>query len=211
MEKKQLTKKDIQRAKRRFQNRNITKAKKLYWYLIVSGISMFAYAISCIFTHFTFVYTFAPIAFLLVYFFFVMMVRNWKVIWLYIRDTEQGRLLLFLNQNTHFNEEHKMKLVQWVFLRKGCVRKEIKVKLTNKVMNGGKLTPRERRLVSYKVVYCPQQLMVGFNKAVLVNTLIYAHVNIEVLDQELRDIMEMTDENMSSFRIQDEIDKCKKK
>jgi hypothetical protein len=199
------------KQKIRYQNRNITKAKKLYWYLILSGIFMFLYAISCIFTHFPFLYTFTPIGLVLVYFALLMLIRNWKVIWLYIRDTEQGRLLLFLNQQTHFSEEHKLKLIQWVYLRRKCIRNEAKLKLTNKVMNGEKLDATERALVKFKTVYCPQQLLDGFSKAHLVNALIWAHVNVHLLDQELRDILELTDENMASFRMQDEIDKCKKK
>ena len=211
MEKKQLTPKDIKKAKKRFQNRNITKAKKLYWYLVLSGIFMFGYAISCLFTHFSFIYTFTPIVLILVYLFAILIRRNWKVIWLYVRDTEQGRLLLFLNQNTHFSEDHKMKLIQWVYLRRKTVRKEVSLKLRDKVMNGEKLNPEERILMGYKTVLCPQQILDGINKAILVNALIYAHVNIHILDQELRDILDLTDEHMASFRIQNEIDKCKKK
>lgn len=211
MENKQLTKKDIKKAKKRFQNRNITKAKKLYWYLVFSGVFMFGYSISCLTTHFPFIYTFLPIAIILMYFFAILIRRNWKVIWLYVRDTEQGRLLLFLNQNTHFSEEHKMKLINWVYLRRRTARKEIITKLREKVMNGEKLNPEERILMGYNAVSCPQQLLDGINKAILVNALIYAHVNIHVLDQELRDILELTDQNMASFRIQDEIDKCRKK
>jgi hypothetical protein len=209
--KQKLTPKDIKKAKKRFQNRNITKAKKLYWYLVLSGIFMFTYSISCIFTHLPFIFTFSPIAIILCYSLFLVLIRNWKVIWLYVRDTEQGRLLLFLNQNTHFSEEHKMKLIQWVYLRRKCVRNEISLKLRNKVMDGEKLDPIERILIKYKTVYCPQQLLDGFNKAHLVNTLIWAHVNVHLLDQELRDILELTDERMASFRIKDEVEKCKKK
>ena len=124
---------------------------------------------------------------------------------------EQGKLMLFLNTESTFSDEHKMKVVQWVYLRRKCIRTETKLKLTNKVMNGEKLNSEERILVRYKTVSCPQQLLDGFNKAVLVNALIYAHVNICLLDQELRDIMDLTDQNMASFRMQDEIDKCKAK
>jgi hypothetical protein len=209
--KQKLTKKDIKKAKKRFQNRNITKANKLYWYLVLSGIFMFTYSISCIFTHFPFLYTFLPIVLILGYFILLMLKRNWKVIWLYVRDTEQGRLLLFLNNQTHFSEEHKLKLIQWVYLRRKHIRNEISLKLRDKVMNGEKLDPTERVLIKFKTVYCPQQLLDGFNKAHLINALIWAHVNVHLLDQELRDILELTDERMSSFRIQDEVDKCKKK
>lgn len=195
----------------RYENRNITKAKKLYWYLVISGIFMFLYAVSCIFTHFPFLYTFTPIGLVFVYFLSILVQRNWKVIWLYVRDTEQGRLLLFLNQNTHFSEEHKMKLINWVYLRRKRVRNETSLKLRDKVMNGEKLDENERVLIRFKTVTCPQQLLDGFNKAHLVNALIWAHVNVHLLDQELRDILELTDEHMAAFDIQKEVDKCRKK
>jgi hypothetical protein len=104
-----------------------------------------------------------------------------------------------------------MKLINWVYLRRKRVRNETSLRLRDKVMNGEKLNPEERVLIRYKAVICPQQLLDGFNKAHLVNALIYAHVNIHLLDQELRDILELTDENMFSFRMNDEIEKCKKK
>jgi len=78
-------------------------------------------------------------------------------------------------------------------------------------MNGEKLNRHERKIVKYKAVSCPQQLLDGIHYAFTVNALIWAHVNVHLLDQELRDILDLTDENMAAFRIQDEVDKCKKK
>ena len=59
-------------------------------------------------------------------------------------------------------------------------------------------------------VACPQQLLDSFNKAMLVNALIYAHTNIHLLDDHLRDLLELTDENMANFDLKKEIDRCKK-
>lgn len=220
MEKKKLTKKETrklkklywkrERAKKRFQNRNVTKAKKLYWYLVLSGIFMFGYAISCIFTHFSLWFVLSPIVVLAAYSLLFLLWQNWKVIWLYVADMEQGRLLMFLNQNTHYSEEHKMKVIKWVYLRNNTIRKERKLSLHNKLMNGGRLTLKERKIINFKSVHCPQQLLDGVNKAILVNALIWAHVNVSALDEDLRKIMELTDKNMASFRLKAEIDRCKK-
>ena len=78
-------------------------------------------------------------------------------------------------------------------------------------MNGVALSRYEKVFGGYKTVSCPQQILDGFNKAMLVNALIYAHTNIHLLDQELREIMELTDENMAAFDLNVEIDKCRKK
>ena len=50
----------------------------------------------------------------------------------------------------------------------------------------------------------------GINKAILINALIDAHKNISVLDDELREILELTDENMEKFNMSREINRCKK-
>ena len=59
------------------------------------------------------------------------------------------------------------------------------------------------------MVTCPQQLLDGFNKTMLVNALIWAHTRIQVLDDEIRDILELTDENIEAFDIYKEIAKIK--
>jgi hypothetical protein len=79
------------------------------------------------------------------------------------------------------------------------------------VAEGGSLTKKEKRLMRKKIAFCPQQLLDGFNRAILINALIYAHVNISLLDQEVRDKLDLTDEHMASFRIKDEIERCKTK
>ena len=60
----------------------------------------------------------------------------------------------------------------------------------------------------YKVVFCPQQIKLGFNEAMLINALIYAHQNILTLDDELRDIMNLTDDNILAFDIMKEAKKA---
>ncbi|MEN6621974.1 MAG: hypothetical protein ABFD50_10540, partial [Smithella sp.] len=55
----------------------------------------------------------------------------------------------------------------------------------------------------------PQQLLDGFNKALLVHTLIYCHQNIQVLDPEIREIMDLTDDHIHSFDLQAEINRCR--
>lgn len=208
---KKLTKKDVAKAKKRFQNRNVTKAKNLYLYLMGSGVFMLAYLVVFVVFDVPFMFLFTPIILIGVYFAFLMVKKNWKLICLFIRDVEQGKFMLFLNENTHWSDDHKMKVVNWVYLRNKTIRSEYLAELTNKAMNGIELSKEEKLFCRYKTVFCPQQILDGFNRAMLVNALIYAHVNIHLLDHELRNIMELTDENMVAFDISVEIDKCRKK
>lgn len=203
--------------KRQIKNRAITKARFLYLYFVIAGIAMFLYALASIITRFftdirlPLIYTPLPIVFLLFWFFGVMTAKNYKMFWLYIYDTQQGRLMLNLIDSTHFGQLHREKLVQWVYLRKRSIRNETWLKLSEKVRNGIELTKEEKKIFKYKVRSCPQQLLDGVNKAILVNSLIWAHKNIHVLDDEVREILELTDENMEKFSLSREINRCRKR
>jgi len=194
---------------KKYRTKSITKAKLLFMYIIGAGIVSFIYAISCLFTGFSFWYAAIPYSFLILYGIGVFIWKNWKMIWVFIQNVERGRLLMFLNNSTHFEYAHKMKVIEWVYPRSNAIRKEARMKLNNKVMEGNELTPEEKKLMRKRVVACPQQLFDGFNKTMLVNALIYSHERIQVLDDEIRDIMELTDENMKAFDIYVEIAKIK--
>lgn len=156
-------------------------------------------------------YTPLPIALLLVWFIGIFAVKNYKMFWLYIKDVQQGRLMLYLGDSTHFGHIHKDKIVKWVYLPRKSIRNETWLKLSQKVQSGIELTKQEKRQYKYKVRILPQQVKDGINQAILVNALIYAHKNIHVLDDEVRDILELTDENMAKFDLRREIDRCRKK
>ena len=211
MAEKKLTKKEIKKAKKRFQDRNVKKATNIYLYFMGSGVFMLLYLIAWVAFKVPFVYLFTPLYLIAGYAVFFFLKKNWKLIWLYVRDIDQGRLMLFLNENTHWSYAHKLGVVNWVYLRNKTIRRENRAELSNKVMNGVALSRYEKVFGGYKTVSCPQQILDGFNKAMLVNALIYAHTNIHLLDQELREIMELTDENMAAFDLNVEIDKCRKK
>lgn len=202
--------------KKQIKNRAITKARFLYLYFVIAGIAMFVYAIGSLVLNFVDVinlpiwYTPLPIVFLLFWLLGVMAVNNYKMLWLYIFDTQQGRLMLNLTDNTHFSQAHKEKLVQWVYLRRNSIRNEMWLKLSQKVQDGIELTKDEKKKFKYEVRVCPQQMLDGINKAILINALIDAHKNISVLDDELREILELTDENMEKFNMSREINRCKK-
>jgi len=203
--------------RKQIKNRAITKARFLYLYFVIAGIAMFVYALaSVILRYFTDIklslwYTPLPIVLLLFWFLGIMTVKNYKMFWLFIRDVEQGRLMLHLIDSTHFGQLHRDKLVQWVYLRRKSIRNETWLKLSNKVRDGIELTKEEKKQFKYKVRVCPQQILDGVNKAILVNALIWAHKNICVLDDELRDILELTDENIDKFDMGREIDRCRTK
>ena len=194
---------------KKYRTKSITKAKLLFMYIIGAGIVSFIYAISCLFTGLSFWYAALPYSLLIIYGIAVFIWKNWKMIWVFIQNVERGRLLMFLNNSTHFEYAHKMKVIEWVYPRSGSIRKEARMKLNNKIMEGKELTLEEKILMRKQVVACPQQLFDGFNKTMLVNALIWAHTRIQVLDDEIREIMELTDENIEAFDIYKEIAKIK--
>lgn len=194
---------------KRFRTKSITKAKYLFMYFIFAGIVSVIYAVSCLFTGLSFWYSAIPYSILVIYLIGVFIWKNWKMIWVFIQNVERGRLLMFLNANTHFEYSHKMKVIEWVYLKRNAVRSETRIKLGKKMMDGNELSPEEKKLMKKRIVSCPQQLLDGFNKAMLVNALIWAHTRIQVLDDEIRGIMELTDENIEAFDIYQEIAKIK--
>ena len=190
-------------------NRKITKAKALYYYVIFGSVAGLIYFVASLILDWPWHWSFSQIYLLVTFVLYRFTRKNWKLIWLYIVDMEQGRLLLFLNDYTHFSEEHKMKLIKWVYPGKRQIRVETKSELMNKVMSGGELDKYEKKIVRYKTVFCPQQLKESFSEAMLVNALIYAHNNIQILDVELRKIMNLTDEHILAFDLNKEYEKAK--
>lgn len=203
--------------RKQIKNRTITKARFLYLYFIIAGAGMFTYAITSVLLsffadiHISLWYTPLPVALLIVWFLGIFAAKNYKMFWLYIKDVQQGRLMLYLIDNTHFGAIHRDKIVKWVYLPRKSIRNETWLKLSQKVQSGIELTKQEKRQYKYKVRILPQQVKDGINQAILVNALIYAHKNIHVLDDEVRDILELTDENMAKFDLRREIDRCRKK
>lgn len=191
-------------------SRTITQSRVLYLYVIFGGIAMFLYGIACIFTGWPFKYIFIPIIGLIGWVIGKFTIKNFKVLWMYANDVDRGKLHLALNNMTHFSETNKMRLVEWVYPKRNQVRNETWLRLGEKVRTGQELTKDEKKQAAKKVVICPQQVLDGVNKAILVYALIHAHKNICVLDDEIREILELTDEHMDAFNIEHEIDKCRK-
>lgn len=195
----------------RFTNRNVTRATILYWYIIVGSIGGILYAVFSAIFGWDMAYSFTPIYLLIGYFLTLFVKRNWNLLWLYLRDIDQGRFLLRLNDRTHFSDKHKLMLVSWVYPRRNNIRNEMWVKIGNLIRDGKLVTKRERNMHKKKIVSCPQQLLDGINQAILVDSLIYAHRNIRTLDPEIREIMNLTDENILAFNLQREINLCRTK
>lgn len=127
---------------------------------------------------------------------------------MYASDIHRGKLMLYLNDNTVWDEAHKLKVVKWVYLGKKKVRSETRMKLVEQVASGRKLKFFEKRRIKFKSVFCPQQVKDGLNEAFLVDALIYAHRKIRPLDNDLRGIMNLTDEHILAFSLSSEIRKC---
>lgn len=212
MIKKLRRKWQIQRAKWILKSRKIKLANVIYWYFIFSGIGMFLYGISCIFTGFPLIYMGSPIGILVAIFILIGIRKNWRLMWLFGSSMKRGRLFFAINkifQETSVTEIQKVKLVKWVYLPRGYIRNERWLELGEKIRTGKELTRVEKKEYKKKVISCPQQFLDGINRSFLVHNLIYAHVQIEKLDPEFRDIMELTDENMLKFDLQEEANKCK--
>lgn len=192
----------------RIKNRKVTRARFLYLYIIFGSITGLVYFITSLVIGLPKHWAFTPVYLLAALVAYRFLRKNWKLLWLYVRDVEQGRLLLFLNEHTHFEETHKLKLINWVYLRRRTIRQETKLAILKKFSDGIGLSNKEMKMLKFKVVFCPQQLKESFNEAVLVNALIFAHENIQILDDELRSIMELTDNNMLAFDLNAEYKKC---
>lgn len=199
----------VNKSLRKFRNKAVVRARFIFMWLIGSGVFGFLWALSCVFTHLPVWWAFIPGGMLVLYFLAGIIRKNWRPIVVYVCSIEKGRLLLFLNQVTHFSYDHKMKLIRWIYPRKNEIRNERKLELGNKIMSGIPLDKAEKRDYKKKTVTCPQQLLDGFNKALLVHTLIYCHQNIQVLDNEIRKIMDLTDDHIHSFDLQSEINRCR--
>lgn len=195
--------------KQSLEDRKVTKSKFLFRYLIFSGIAFVAYSVTALVLDLIWYPALTPFALLLLFVVYRFLVANWTLMRIYIGDMEQGKLLMYLNDATHFTMEHKLRVVKWVYLKRKTIRREEHAEISNEIMEGYEVTPDVRKRLKYKQVFCPQQLRDGFNEALLVHVLIHAHNNILVLDPKLRDIMNLTDENMLAFDITKEYDKCK--
>jgi len=196
------------RKKSIIKNRKVTKARFLYLYIIFGSIAGLGYFIASLFLDYPKHLALTPLYLLVLFVVGRFLMKNWKLIWLYVRDMEQGKLLLFLNDNTHWSEEHKMKVINWVYLRRKTIRKETHAEISKKVMDGQELTKAEKKMFKFRSVYCPQQIKLSFNEALLIYALIWAHNNIQVLDDELRAIMDLTDEHILAFDLKKEYSKA---
>lgn len=194
--------------KNKIGNRRVTKARFLYLYVIFGSTAGLIYFVFSLFAGFPWHWSLTPIYLLAAWLAIRFIYKNWTLIWIYISDIERGKLLLFLNEHTHYSEPHKLMVIDWVYLKRRTIRLETWQELSHKALEGKTLSNEEKRLLKYRVVICPQQVKDGFNEAVLVNALIYAHNNIQVLDKEIRRIMHLTDHNMLAFDLGAEHDKC---
>lgn len=196
----------IQRLKSLFKkdfihNRKVTKARFLYLYTIFGSIVGLVYFVLSIFWGWPKFLALSPVYLIILFIVFVFLRKNLKVIWFYVINVERGKMLMFLNRATHWEDEHKIKVANWIYPGRKKIRKEVHDILTKKVMDKEELTAIEKKMFGFTPVFCPQQIKDGFNQALLVHVLIYGHQNIQPLDEELREVMNLTDDNILKFDI----------
>jgi len=198
----------FKRNKKIIRNKKLNKARFLYLYIIFGSILGFIYFFFSLFMgwakHFAFTPFYLIIVFAIIYFF----IKNWLELWFYITNVNRGKLLLYLDKATHWTKSHKIKVVKWIYLGSNRVRKQTALRIANSLMNGQVLTNEEKKILKHKTIFPPQEILIGFNEALLVNAAIYAHRNIKPLDDEIRDILNLTDENIIAFNIMDEYKKA---
>lgn len=195
----------------KIQNKGVKRASFATYYVVISAISMFIYGIVAATLHLPWEPVLIPPALVLLLFIGNLVIKNFRLIWMYITDQRRGRLMIRLNDYSAFEQEHKWRVVKWVYPNRRQTRNERKLELQNSVMNGGELNKYEKRELKRKTVFCPQQLLDGINKAFLVSNLIWAHEYVYFLDDEIREILGLTDEHIDKFDINTEIKRCKTK
>lgn len=184
--------------------------KIMYYFVILSSLFMLIYGSVSLIFGLKFIYTLIPLAISALYIIYTLLKKDWKMIWMYVSKYNRGRLMLFLNSNSHFEYEHKLRFVKWVYPSRKEVRNEEWLEIGDKVRTGQQITKKEKNLYKRNVVTFPLQLKDGFNEALSVHALIYAHRNINYLDDSVRDIFELTDENINKFNLKTEKERCTK-
>ena len=81
-------------------DRKVTKARFLYLYVIFGSILGFLYFISALIFDFPKHWALTPAYLIVLFLVGRFFMKNRKLIWLYIRDMEQGKLLMFLDDTT---------------------------------------------------------------------------------------------------------------
>lgn len=200
----------LHKQTKKMESKSVKRASFAWNYLVYGSIFSFLYLVSSVFTGWNKLFSLLPFVGIVLWFLFVLIIKNWQIILMYLTNVQKGKLMLFLNSNTHFSNEHKLKLIEWVYLSKKTIRNERKLELIEKSRTH-ELTSEELRMLSFKTVYCPQQVRDGVNEAILVDSLIWAHENVLALDENIRQIMNLTDQHMLNFDLMSEINKCKVK
>lgn len=195
---------------KRYRTKSITKAKALFIYFIFAGIVSVIYAVSCLFTGFSYWYAAIPYSLLIIYGLSIFVWKNWKMIWVFVQNVERGRVLVLLTNKSILEFNQRIELAEWIYPKRNQIRKERWQELGRKLLTEG-LTESEKKEINKKHVVCPQVMMDGVIKLTLVDFLIYAHENIQVLDDELREIMELSDEHIFSFDYDKEVAKIESK
>jgi len=204
----------IENIKRRWRyykmtDRRILKTQILLGTFIGAGVGSFAYAIVSVILGLPLWFALLPVLFLVLYILFPFIKRNFASLWLFVRHPNRGRLLYYLTENTTFSQAHKDRLIKWTYLTSREVRNERFLKLQEKAKNNEELTQEEKAAMNKKVVFVSQQTIDGVNLAFTIDALIFAHRNIKPLDANLREILKLSDDNMTNFDLKTEINKCR--
>lgn len=180
-------------------------------YAIIGILYMAISSIVFVVIDISMVYSFIPVYLVIVWLFFIMLKKNISLIKIFLGSfsIRRGVLYYYIDRMTAYSFDHKRKFVYWVYPSRNQVRNEETLDIRNKLMNGESISLLERKTVKKKTVFCPQQMMDGVNKLIIVDLLIYAHRNISALDSKILDIFKLTPERMSGFDYAEEVNRLK--
>lgn len=190
------------------ENKKVSRARWLYYYVVFGSIASLIYFVAAIFRGYPKHFALSPIYLLVALLITHFIYKNFRLIWFFIVNVNRGSYLLYLNRATHWDEGQKMRVVKWAYPKGKHIRKETYDKIAKKLFEEKKISPDEAKRMKHKVVFCPQQMKLGFNEALLVNSLIHAHRYISPLDDDIRDIMNLTEDNILNFDLMREYNKA---
>lgn len=189
-------------------NRKVTKARFLYLYIIFGSLSGFIYFLLSLILGLPKIYSLVPLFILVGFVVLWFIYNNWKLIWFFIIDTDRGKFRLILDKFTVFSDSKKLRISKWVYLDKKTVRIETWGKLSKKVIDGEELTKEEKILYNSDTIMLPLEVMDNsINELLFRNALIHTHINMKPLDDELRKILDLSDEKILAFDFNKELEK----
>lgn len=116
--------KNIFRKRNKIANKNVERSNYLYHLILWGFPAGLIYFTISLFTSLPWWPSLSALYIIVLFISIRLLLDNWLLMWLFISDTRQGRLLFRLNERTMWSKEHKLKFVKWTYLNRGTIRSE---------------------------------------------------------------------------------------